>query len=188
MGKIKIKRKKLSRQELEESFDFIAPATGLIVPLTHSDDSIIRRGELGIGFLLDNFQEDELISPIKGTYFSTLDMSTGIVLLSENKKVFTIIKLTGGNEFINNQGIEIIPQADSEIIIRGQRIIRIDRKYLELKQYNFQLTVTFLLNQTNEEVEKHDILYTFSSSDGRIKQNAILGTIYQVDPNKVRDI
>ena len=188
MGRVKIKRKKLSKQELRESFDFIAPATGLIGPLTNSDNPIIRQGELGIGFLLDNFEEDQLVAPIKGTYFSAIDMSTGIVLLSENKKIFTIIKLTGGNEFTNNQGIEIIPQVDSEIIIRGQQIIRIDRKYLALKQYNFQLTVTFLLNQTNEQVTKHDILYTFSSSDGRIKQNAILGTIYQVDQSKVRDI
>jgi len=193
MKKNRIKRKKLRKKELKNSFLLISPVTGRLLSLDFSNDVIMRRGDMGIGFIIDNFEEDMIVAPNDGTLFGNLDMGTGIIILNSIIPVLTIIKVTGFNEGVKNQGIETLIQNDSEVIKKGTPILKIDRDYLMYNKYQFQLTVTFKTfykkKSSLSTKDKFDILYSFKrDAKSNVNQRDKLGYIYKVEKDLVLDL
>lgn len=193
MKKNRIKRKRLRKKELKNSFLLISPVTGRLLSLDFSNDVIMRRGDMGIGFIIDNFEEDMIVAPNDGTLFGNLDMGTGIIILNSIIPVLTIIKVTGFNEGVKNQGIETLIQNDSEVIKKGTPILKIDRDYLMYNKYQFQLTVTFKTfykkKSSLSTKDKFDILYSFKrDAKSNVNQRDKLGYIYKVEKDLVLDL
>ena len=193
MKKSRIKKKKLKKRELKNSFPLVSPATGRLLSLDFSNDVIMRRGDMGIGFIIDDFVEETIVAPNDGIFFSSFDMGTGIIILNSTIPILTIIKVTGFNEGVKNQGIEALIQKYKDEIKEGQPIFKIDRDFLMLKKYQFQLTVTFkVLDKKTSSLskkDKYDILYNFKrDEDNNVKQNDKLGHIYKVEKDLVLDL